>query len=85
MDHAIWTLATKDISNPQNMIVMKLRFKENGYAYEENTILSYRYYLNAPLKVFFLNGQVYDILESSKKRMILRNNKSGIELILSKD
>jgi len=81
-DNSVWVFASEKFSNPGELQTMELRFRENGYAYEENTILTYPYSYNKYLKIFEINNQVYEILESTQTKLIMKNKDTGIKVLL---
>lgn len=81
-DDSVWIFASENISQPGDFKIMKLRFRENGYAYEENTILAYPYSYNRFTKTFEINNQLYKVLQTSEKKLVLENKKTGIKVLL---
>ena len=83
-DDAVWMVYSEDIVNPKSMKSLMLRFDENGFAYEVNSILKYPYKIHRESGIFELNGQQYQILEANKNRIVLQNAASGIQLKLNR-
>lgn len=82
---SVWIFSTEDPGHPGNFKTMKLRFRENGYAYEEGTILKYPYRLNTSLKLFEMNHVLYKIVHSAPGKLVLVNTRTGIRSILTKE
>ena len=60
--NSVWILSSKNNLDKTKSKQMKLRFKENGYAYEENTILKYPYRFHLLSNVFEINQNKYKII-----------------------
>lgn len=84
-DDSVWIFSSENISEPGKFKNMKLRFRKNGYAYEENTILTYPYSYNRFTKTFEINNQLYKVLQTSENKLVLENKKTGIKVLLYKN
>lgn len=84
LDNSVWIFSSKSFSGSEDSKIMKLRFRDNGYAYEENTILKYPYSYNRFLKYFKINNQSFKILEIHENKLIMQNPKTKIIVTLYK-
>ena len=83
--NSVWVLSSKNNLDTANSKQMKLRFKENGYAYEENTILRFPYKFHLLSNVFEINHHEYKIVSSSENKMLMIHTKTGAEISLEKE
>ncbi len=84
-DDSVWVMKTKDFLTAKDLMDMRLIFKKNGYAYEENTILKYPYKIYDNADIFELNHHRYHIIKIWPKKLIMKNAESGIDVILYKE
>lgn len=84
-DQSIWTISRHDDLKTYNFRKIKVRFHDNGYAYEENTILKYPYKVFYSRNTFEFNRKLYTILQWREKESALQNTSTGIVVILLRE
>lgn len=82
--NSVWLLQTKKLNESKDLHNMKLKFDENGFAYEQNTILKFPYKIHEQTNILELNHQNFEIVQITENQIILRNLESKIELYLTK-
>lgn len=84
-DQSVWTISRYDDLQRDNFRKIKVKFHDNGYAYEENTILKYQYRVFHSRNTFEFNGKVYKILEWKEKEILLQNRSTDIVVVLRRE
>lgn len=82
---AVWTISRYDQKEEDNYRKIKVKFRNNGYAYEQNTILRYSYATYFSRNIFEFNNKSYKILRWKENEILLHNTTSNTLFVLRRD
>ncbi len=83
-ESSVWMYRSKNILFPGKEHRMLLKFENNGWANEVNTILQHEWKYSESKNLFMIKDQKFDILEIRKDTIFMKNSNSGIPAELIK-
>lgn len=84
-DQSVWTFSRYDETQVDNFRKIKVKFRDNGYAYEQNTILTYPYAVYFERNIFEFDNKRFQILRWEEDEILLRNTSSEIVVVLRRE
>lgn len=82
--NSVWEFAMDDIQNPGKQKTVQLIFRDNGYAYETEFILTYQWNYNPFTKILTIKNQSFDVLSKKDDVIHLKHSKYGVLATLTK-